>query len=130
MVKEAIVCVDDEAVILMTLKMELIQHFKERFEYGIALNAIDAEILIDELTSDGIKVILIISDWLMPGVKGDEFIKKMYLKYPDIKCILLTGQANKEVIEQVKREANLVDCFYKPWDKQRLFECIESVVPA
>jgi DNA-binding NtrC family response regulator len=128
MPREAIVCVDDESIILMTLKKELSQYFRDRFEYGIALNAVDAEALIDELMGEGVKVILIISDWLMPGIKGDEFIKKMYKKYPTIKCILLTGHATNDVIESVKEEANLIDCFFKPWNKQQLFSCIEEAV--
>jgi len=68
---KAILCVDDEILILLSLLRELKSFFGETFVYERATNANQAFKVIDELALEGIKLILIISDWLMPGIKGD-----------------------------------------------------------
>ena len=68
MSKKAILCVDDEAIILLSVKQELQSHFRERFIYETALSAKEALVIIDELSAEGIVFILVISDWLMPGM--------------------------------------------------------------
>ena len=68
MAKRAILCVDDEAIILIALKQELKIHFGDRFTYETAINALDALKAIDELSAEGIEIAVVISDWRMPGM--------------------------------------------------------------
>jgi CheY-like chemotaxis protein len=84
MTEQAILCVDDEAIIVLAIKQELKTHFRERFIYETALNAEEALTIIDELTADGVSLILVISDWLMPGMKGDEFLSVVKRNHPKI----------------------------------------------
>lgn len=69
----AILCVDDEPIILIALKQELKKQFGNEFQYETAVNATEALEVVDDLAENGINVILILSDWRMPGIKGDEF---------------------------------------------------------
>lgn len=78
----AILCVDDEPIILIALKQELKKQFGNEFQYETAINANEALEVVDELAQNGINVILILSDWRMPGIKGDEFLIHIHLKYP------------------------------------------------
>ena len=48
--KKAILCVDDEAIIVMSIKQELKAHFRERLLYETALSAADGLSIIDELS--------------------------------------------------------------------------------
>ena len=75
--RSAIVCVDDDEMILISLKQELMAHFNGKYRYEFALNAEEALQLIDELVEEKIYIILIISDWLMPVMNGDEFLMKV-----------------------------------------------------
>jgi DNA-binding NtrC family response regulator len=128
MPKQAILCVDDEAIILLSVKQELQSHFKERFLYETALNAREALAIIDELSAEGIVFILVISDWLMPGMSGDEFLAKVKGSHPEIKTILLTGHASSDSIERMQREELTDSIILKPWKRNELIQKVEALV--
>lgn len=124
--KTVILCVDDEVMVLESLKRELKESFANRFLYEMAENAAEALEIIEELQEDEIEIILIVSDWLMPGMKGDEFLIVVHDKYPKIVTVMLTGQADDEAINRAKQFANLHSCLHKPWNRKELIETIES----
>jgi CheY-like chemotaxis protein len=124
MAKSAILCVDDEVAILESLKEQLRRRFNDRFLYEVAECVDEAWEIIDELYGDGIKVLVIVSDWLMPGVKGDEFLIEVYRRYPDITTVMLTGQADESAIERAKSQARLHACLRKPWTEEELASAI------
>ncbi len=124
--KPVILCVDDEVMVLESLKRELKESFANRFLYEMAENAADALEIIEELQDDNIEIFLILSDWLMPGMKGDEFLITVHEKYPKIIKVMLTGQADDEAISRAKQFANLHSCLHKPWDGKELIKTIES----
>ncbi len=120
MKKQAILCVDDEKIILFSLIQELKNSFGDRFMYEKAMNAKQAFEVIDELVSAGIEIILIISDWLMPGIKGDEFLEIVQESHPGIKAIILTGHADEEVLARFKRNSSVCAVLPKPWNADTL----------
>ncbi len=124
--KKVILCVDDEKIILSSLKSQLKNHFGNQYLYELAENAAEAMELLDDLIRDGAKVIIIVSDWLMPNIKGDEFLIKVHNKYPQIIKIMLTGQANVEAIENAEKNANLYKCIQKPWNEEAFMQLIKS----
>ncbi|NJK72869.1 MAG: response regulator [Richelia sp. CSU_2_1] len=126
MLKPAILCVDDEVAVLESLEIELRQAFNENYFYEFAESAAEALEIIDELCEDGINILVIVSDWLMPGMKGDELLIKIHQKYPKIVTVMLTGQADKEAIERTKTQANLHAFLQKPWQNSELIKAIES----
>ncbi len=81
--KKAILCVDDEMIILLALIQELKSSFGNEFLYEKATDANQAFEVIEDLELEGVKLILIISDWLMPGIKGDEFLEMVKLQHSD-----------------------------------------------
>src|SRR6185369_8545455 len=99
MLKCAILCVDDDTTILLSLKEQLKKRFHSRYRYETAESAEEALEILDELVGDGVKVLIIVSDWLMPGIKGDEFLAIVYEKYPKIFTVMLTGQASDEAVK-------------------------------
>ncbi|GAB1431673.1 response regulator [Spirochaetota bacterium] len=128
--QKAILIVDDEAIIAISLKRELHEHFGKDYILETALNATDAESIIDELCEDGISIILIISDWLMPGVKGDEFLEKVLAKHPNIKSILLSGYVDDEAVKRLQERIRLDAFLRKPWNKAELIRTVEKCVMA
>ena len=126
MTQQVILCVDDEKIILDSLKIQLKDHFGERFNYEVAENADDAMELIEELMDEGLHVIVIVSDWLMPGVKGDEFLINVHTRFPNIVKIMLTGQADEKAVSRAREHANLHRCLNKPWSETELVETINS----
>ncbi len=126
--KQAIICVDDERIILKVLKNELIKTFGTRFHYEAAESGEEALEIIDELVVEGMCIILILSDWLMPGIMGDELLMRVNAKYPRIKSIMISGQADQKAIETAKINCNLTAFVSKPWKKEDLLSAIRKCV--
>jgi DNA-binding NtrC family response regulator len=122
----AILCVDDEAIILLALKNELRMAFGSRFMYETALNAGQALAALEQLRGEGVRIVLVISDWLMPGIKGDEFLAIVREKYPDTKAIMVTGQADEETIDAMIKAGNVRSILKKPWRSEELIRVVAS----
>jgi CheY-like chemotaxis protein len=118
--KPIIICVDDEKVILDSLKTQLKSAFGALYSYEMAESGLDALELIEELNDDGHLIVVIVSDWLMPGMKGDELLIKIHHKLPGAVKIMLTGQADEDAIARTFTQANLYKCLKKPWTEDEL----------
>lgn len=128
MTKLAILCVDDEVIILNSLLRQLQTAFDDEYLYETAENAHEALELIEELQEENTDLLVIVSDWLMPGAKGDEFLIKVHEKFPGVVKILLTGQADQAAVERAETQANLHSCLRKPWNEKDLIHCIQSAL--
>lgn len=126
--KKAILCVDDEQIVLQSLRMQLKGHFGERFQYEIAENADEAWEVIEELVDGGVSILLIVSDWLMPGVRGDEFLIAVHRRFPGIVTFMLTGQADDAAISNAREHAALRACIHKPWQEDELLSAIRDAL--
>lgn len=126
MSKLAVLCVDDEKVVLQNLRIQLKEAFGNTYLYEMAENADEALEVINELAEEGISVILIVSDWLMPGMKGDEFLIRVHQQFPNAIKVMLTGQADEPAIQRAKEQANLHYCLLKPWSEEELVEILKS----
>ena len=128
MSETAIICVDDEEVVLESLKEQLKRRFGDDYLYEATDSVKDAWEIIEELLADDVKVLIIISDWLMPEMKGDEFLIQVHQQFPEIVTVMLTGQADDSAIERAKEEANLYSCLRKPWNEEQLATIISSAL--
>ena len=128
MSEAAILCVDDEAIVLKSLSIELQNAFEDNYVYEFAESPDEALEIIEEFQENEVRILLIVSDWLMPGMKGDEFLVRVHEKYPTIVKIMLTGQADEEALTRAKNDANLYQCLRKPWSSQELIGTIRSAL--
>ena len=123
--KPVILCVDDEPDILNTLKIQLKNEFKNDYFYELAESGDEALDLLKDFQEE-VQVIVVISDWLMPGIKGDELLIKVHQKYPKIIKVMLTGQADAAALQRAVQQADLYCCLDKPWNSKELIETIKS----
>jgi CheY-like chemotaxis protein len=126
MAKKGILCVDDEASILESLKEQLKRQFGPDYFYEVATSADEALEILEELQEEALEILIIVSDCLMPGTTGDELLIQVHQKYPHIVKVMLTGQADTAAIRRAEREANLHRCLFKPWSEAELVETITS----
>jgi CheY-like chemotaxis protein len=126
--EEVILCVDDETVILESLQEQISRHFGEQFLYEAAESAEEALEILEELNEEGVKIVVIVSDWLMPGMRGDEFLVQVHRQFSHITTIMLTGQADEKAIDRAKRDANLYCCIHKPWREEELLKIITTAL--
>jgi signal transduction histidine kinase len=118
--KLAILCVDDEIVVLESLKEQLKRHFGKKYYIEIASSGAEALEILAELQVEDIEIPLIISDANMPDMKGDELLSQIHKHSPRTLKILLTGQASADVVGNAVNQANLYRYITKPWDETDL----------
>lgn len=127
MADRAIICVDDEPLILISLIQELKNLFGSRYHYEKASDANTAFRIIDDLATNGIRVILILSDWLMPGIKGDEFLDLVHQQYPHIRTIIITGHIDQAATDRIRQNSSVITILRKPWNSEELKSHIQAV---
>lgn len=122
-----IVCVDDEKIVLDSLNSQLTRNFGNNFNYEFAESAEEALDIIEELRSEDDEMIyVVISDWLMPGMKGDELLEEVRKKVENVKTILLTGHIENNVVQNIEQSGKGIKCIYKPWDEKDLIALIND----
>jgi CheY-like chemotaxis protein len=124
MEKGVLLCVDDEAIVLTALKDQLRRAYGSDFVVEVAESAEEALELLDELSEQGHTVLVIVSDWLMPGMKGDEFLVQAHQRFPTVVKIMLSGHAEQSAVDRARREAGLHEFLAKPWNAAELVESI------
>lgn len=117
--KKTVICIDDEEVVLDALEMELVSVDAD-FEIETAMGGREALELISELTAEGAEIAVVITDYIMPIMKGDEVLIKIHADLPAVSKILLTGQSQIEGVTNAINNANLYRFIDKPWRKEDL----------
>jgi CheY-like chemotaxis protein len=129
MEKLAILTVDDEKIILDSVRAQLERNFQNRFLLEFAQSAEEAMELTEGLVSEGATILLIISDYQMEGIKGDAFASWLRENYPNIHVVLITGHMGQELSKSLL-DAHLVDrVIQKPWKEEELVDLISAIIP-
>lgn len=126
MTNSAIICVDDESVVLRSLRDQISKYFGDQHTCEIAESVEEAWEVIDELKEDDVEILIIISDWLMPGTKGDEFLIELNQKFPEIVTVLLSGQADQSAVDRIHQNMQLHAYVSKPWNEEDLMGVIQA----
>ncbi|MEG3941139.1 adenylate/guanylate cyclase domain-containing protein [Microcoleus sp. S36b_A3] len=128
MKQQVIICVDDDNTVLKSLKVELQEAVGNAYLVEIAEGGEEALELLEELLLDGYEVPLIISDHIMPEMKGDELLRQVHLLSPQTIKIMLTGQADIEAVGNAIKNANLYRYLAKPWQQEDLSLTVKQAV--
>lgn len=126
MIQKMIICVDDEKMILDTLRDQLIGYFGQKYIYETAESGMEALEIIDDAMKEEVEIAVVITDWLMPGMKGDELLLRIHEKNPDIRSIMLSGQADDTAVERTRMNTNMRCYLAKPWVREDLVARIED----
>jgi CheY-like chemotaxis protein len=124
----AILCVDDDKLVLDSLRLQLTRYYAQDHVLEFAEDAIEGLELIGEMAEDDIRTVLIISDWMMPKMNGDEFLIKVKEQYPHIQTMILTGQADEVKAEELRKMKVTNALLSKPWSEQELLQAINSLL--
>jgi len=125
----AVVCVDDEEMVLVALRQQIEDAIGDSCIVEVSTSGEEALEIIEELVfEEDASIVLIVSDWLMPGMKGDEFLIKAHKICPKVEKIMLSGQADPAAIQRAKDGANLREFISKPWDSAHLISVIKEAL--
>jgi len=123
-----ILCVDDQEIVLSSLKRELMSAFGAEYLIETAEDGDDALELFADLLAEGYDIPLVISDQIMPGLKGHEFLQRLHERAPDTLKIMLTGQADMDAVIHAVNSANLYRYIAKPWEHTDLVLTVKEAV--
>ena len=125
----AVVCVDDDPYILQMLGFQLSKIMDQSHTLIEYFTDPDQAIEnIDLLIEEDIDIMFVMVDYQMPSMTGAALIRKLKLKYQDLKCIMLSGQANRTSVDSLKTENLLEEFIEKPWDEDELFDTLRPLI--
>ena len=127
MSKIAILSVDDEKIILDSLRIQFEKNFKNKYLFEYAESAEEALEVIDELIYKDIDILLVISDYQMPGLNGDEFAITLKQKLPNINILMLTGQITEKLSTELLSKKIVLKVISKPWSENDLVTMIRNI---
>jgi PAS domain S-box-containing protein len=128
MKKPVIICVDDHPTILDSLKIELKATLGEDYAIETAEGGEDALDLLIELLEDDCEIPLVISDYLMPDIKGDELLRQVHQLSSKTIKIMLTGQADVKAVGNAIKYAKLYRYIAKPWQPEDLKLTVKEAI--
>ena len=128
MSRPVVICVDDEQTILESLEIELQKALGNEYLIETAQSGEEALELLEELLEDHYEVPLVISDHIMPNIKGDELLKRIHAISPRTLKIMLTGQADIEAVGNAIKNAKLYRYITKPWQTEDLSLTVKEAV--
>jgi two-component system sensor histidine kinase/response regulator len=123
----AIICVDDERSILTALQQQIMRAFSDIYTLEFAESGEEALEITEDFLANNISLAAIITDEMMPGMKGHELIERIAKLSPETPCILLTGYAQSEVMNNIT-SSNMAHCVSKPWDAAELIDLVKKSI--
>ncbi len=123
----AILAVDDERIILDSIRMQLEKNFNTKYILEFAESADEALEVVGSLTESGIDILLVISDYLMAGMKGDEFATILKSTYPTVNIVMLTGQITAEASSSLIEKNIILKLIEKPWKEEDLINLVTTL---
>ena len=128
--KLSILCIDDEDIVVQSLENELSKQFGNQYDLEFAIDTEDALEIIQDIQNEGGELAVVVSDYIMPKMRGDDFLIRVHQKVPKTKKIMLTGQSRIEGVTKVINQANLYRYLEKPWEPQDLVLTISEALKA
>jgi len=118
--KPYLLCVDDERILLESLRVELRREVGSEFNVESAESAEEALALIGQLLLEGSELVMVISDENMPGMKGHTFLGEVRKLTPNTALVLLTGYTDLEAVQDAVNRSGLYRYLNKPWRIEEL----------
>jgi diguanylate cyclase (GGDEF)-like protein len=125
-----ILCVDDDSTVLAALRSMLSSHFGPEIQVEFAEGGEEALEIEADLRAQGKELGLIISDFQMPGLRGDELLVRMHEKSPNTIKILLTGQSDMNGVKRAINDANLYRFLEKPFLNEDVVLTVRAAIRA
>ena len=125
-----ILCVDDDSTVLNALRSVFAKHFGSELEVEFAEGGDEALEIAAELRAQGRELGLVISDFMMPGMKGDEFLVRLHEVSPNTVKIMLTGQSDLTGVKRAINQANLYRFLEKPFLNEDIVLTVRAAVRA
>lgn len=124
-----IIYLDDQREVLSTISKEL-SLFESLFQVEECESADEAYELMEEVDEQGDFVAVLISDHIMPGKNGVDFLSEVNndMRFASTKKILLTGMATHQDTIMAINNARIDKYVEKPWQTEALVNMVKELV--
>lgn len=125
-----IFAVDDDQMIATHLKHQITEYLShDEIIVETFIDPKEAIKGIKEIVEEGVIPLICFVDFQMPGIRGDQFIRKIKEQFRGLKCILLTGNSSALIVADLAEEGYLEFYLEKPWDVNDLYDVIDKCLP-
>jgi serine phosphatase RsbU (regulator of sigma subunit) len=118
MMRTKVLLVDDDKMLLAGLKRQL----RNKFKIETAISGEDAVKMVEENGPYAV----VVSDFMMPGMNGIDFLRKVKASDPDTIRMMLTGSADMATAIKAVNEGSIYKFHPKPCPAETLGDAIES----
>ena len=125
---KVILIVDDELIILESLRIQISRILPDVVLLEAASSGDEAIQLIDEFYNENKDLVLVISDFNLDDLKGTDILKHAVRKFSNVEKVILSGQSNTELIQQFNNEYGLAAIINKPWNFGEIEEIILPLI--
>jgi len=125
---QIILCVDDDSSVLSALRTLLVKRLLHNQLVEVAESGEEALAILEDLERDGDELAVVIADYIMPGMKGDELLVRLHAKLPQTIKIMLTGQSDMAGVKRAINEAGLFRFLEKPWHNEDIVVTLHSAL--
>ncbi len=117
---KVILIIDDEFIILESLKMQLSLFLNEdNYIIECASTGNEAFSIINEYHTNKANIDLIITDYHLDDITGLDIIKHLHDIFPNSEKFILTGESEHK-IKEVEHDIAIKGYITKPWDFEEL----------
>ncbi len=129
MEKLYILCIEDQPEVLNSI-VEDLSFFEEHLVIEECESASEAEEIIEELDAKGDLLAVVVSDHVMPGKNGVDFLSDLHDddRFRNTKKILLTGLATHADTIRAINKAAIDRYIEKPWQSALLLQYVKELL--
>lgn len=125
-----ILAIDDEPEVLRAVLRDLRRQYAETYRIVGATSGEEALRVLEELTTRGTPLALILADQRMPKVTGIDVLRASLAPFPNAKRALLTAYADTDAAINAINDVGLDHYIMKPWDppEDRLYPILDDLL--
>ncbi len=127
---DIILCVDDDSTVLSALRTVIKTNLDPNLQVEFAESGEEALEIDAELRAQGRELSVVISDFMMPGLRGDELLARLHELSPNTITILLTGQSDLSGVKRAINDANLYRFLEKPFLNEDIVLTVRAAIRA
>ncbi len=129
MEKLFILCIEDQREVLNSI-VEDLSFFEEAMIIEECESAAEATDIVEQIDADGDHLAVVISDHVMPGKNGVEFLSDLHEdnRFKQTKKILLTGLATHADTIRAINKAAIDRYIEKPWQTEVLIQYVKELL--
>lgn len=127
---EIILCVDDDLTVLTSLRTLFGKFLGPGHIIEIAESGDEALEIQKFLATQKKEISVVVSDFIMPHMRGDELLVKLHESSPKTIKMMLTGQSDFDGVKRAINGANLYRFIEKPFNNADILLTVKSAVQA